>query len=203
MSYYSGSQRENLINIGYRIRVLREEKGVTQDEVAEYMSTPRSTIAKWENGAQNLKSEAIVRLARYFKCSTDYLLLGASAENHEIYSTTGLVDKAVSQLSKYKDIEDMLYDHNEPGPLGLLNEMLSDEDFLTLLYEFVFLRSEWKENQIKVAEQELSKKKTNPRSKERKKAEELLIQLKDQREFLLWKYSHSIDSFIRKLLEVK
>ncbi|MBT9174044.1 MAG: HTH-type transcriptional regulator Xre [Syntrophomonadaceae bacterium] len=203
MSYYSENQKENLIKVGDRLRELREKKGATQDELAEYMEVQRSTVAKWENGAQDFKSAAIVRLARYFNCSIDYLLLGASAETYEIYSTTGLIDAAVSQLGKYKEIEDMLYDRNEPGPLGVLNEMLSDEEFFTLLTEFVLLRAKWKKIQVETAEQELLRKKTEPRSKERKEAGERLIQLKDDGEFLLWKFSRSIDSFTRKLLEVK
>lgn len=83
----------------------------------------------------------------------------------------------------------MLYDRNEPGPLGVLNEMLSDKEFFTLPTEFVLLRAKWK--------------KTEPRSKEHKEAGDRLIQLKDNGEFLLWKYSRSIDSFTRKLLVVK
>lgn len=168
MSYYSASQKENLRNIGFRLKMLREEKQVTQDELADYMKIPRSTIAKWENGAQDLKSEAIVRLARYFNCSTDYILLGASAETHEIYSTTGLVDKAVAELNKYKDIEDMLYDKNEPGPLGLLNEILSEEEFFTLLYEFVLLRAEWKRNIAETAKLEAEKEKNRSPKQEAK-----------------------------------
>jgi transcriptional regulator with XRE-family HTH domain len=203
MSYYSENQKENLTRTGDRLRELREKKGATQDELAEYMKVPRSTVAKWENGAQDFKSESIVRLARYYNCSIDYLLLGASAETYEIYSTTGLVDAAVAELSKYKEIEDMLYDRNEPGPLSLLNEMLSDEEFFALLNEFVLLRAKWKKIQIEIAELELIKKTTEPRSKERKEAGERLIQLKDDEEFLLWKYSHSVDTYIRKLLEAK
>lgn len=200
MSYYSDNQKESLFAIGTRIRELREKKEVTQDDLAEFMKTGRSTIAKWENGAQDFKSEAINRLARYFDCSTDYLLRGASAENHEIYSTTGLTDKSVAQLNNQKDMEDLLFSP-EPGPMSLLNEVLSDGEFYSLLLEFYNLRIAWRKLQIKIAEQELVKMKTEQRNKGYLEVENKLIQLKDNQDFLLWKFAHKLDAFAHKLLE--
>ncbi len=97
----------------------------------------------------------------------------------------------------------MLYDVDDPGPLRTLNEILSDKEFYKLLDDFVILRSNCKKQQIGIAEQELAKQKADPRSKERREANERLTKINEEREFLLWKYSHNIDTYLRKLLEVK
>jgi hypothetical protein len=131
------------------------------------------------------------------------LLRGITPENNDIYTKTGLINAAIEKLQIYKDMQDMLYDVDDPGPLRTLNEILSDKEFYKLLDDFVILRSNCKKQQIGIAEQELAKQKADPRSKERREANERLTKINEEREFLLWKYSHNIDTYLRKLLEVK
>ena len=131
------------------------------------------------------------------------MLRGITPENNDIYTKTGLINAAIEKLQIYKDMQDMLYDVDDPGPLRTLNEILSDKEFYKLLDDFVILRSNCKKQQIGIAEQELAKQKADPRSKERREANERLTKINEEREFLLWKYSHTIDTYLRKLLEVK
>ncbi len=131
------------------------------------------------------------------------MLRGITPENNDIYTKTGLINAAIEKLQIYKDMQDMLYDVDDPGPLRTLNEILSDKEFYKLLDDFVILRSNCKKQQIGIAEQELAKQKADPRSKERREANERLTKINEEREFLLWKYSHNIDTYLRKLLEVK
>lgn len=53
---------------------LREEKGLTQAELALQLHFSLSIVNKWENGKKNPSVEAIKILAKYFKVTTDYLL---------------------------------------------------------------------------------------------------------------------------------
>lgn len=131
------------------------------------------------------------------------MLRGITPENNDIYTKTGLINAAIEKLQIYKDMQDMLYDVDDPGPLRTLNEILSDKEFYKLLDDFVILRSNCKKQQIGIAEQELAKQKADPRSKERREANERLTKINEEREFLLWKSSHNIDTYLRKLLEVK
>lgn len=200
MSYYSENQKDNLRAIGERIQTLRIQKGSTQEEFAAYMDVPRSTVAKWENGAQDFKSEAIDRMATFFDCSIDYLIRGTSAENHDIYATTGLVDSAVKMLSRRKSVEDDFYDGTS-DTIELINLLLSDFKFYSLLTEFNTLRADWNTVQTNLSEQAQIIKNAAPRSEVRRNAEETKKELVERAEFLLWKYEHSLDGYIRGWLE--
>ena len=52
-------------NIGRAIRSIREEKGFSQDELAEIMEVQRSTISKIENGKFSVSIDYIAKFAWY------------------------------------------------------------------------------------------------------------------------------------------
>ena len=56
------------------LRELREEKGLTQVQLAKELHFSLSIVNKWENGKKNPSVEAIKILARFFNVTTDYLL---------------------------------------------------------------------------------------------------------------------------------
>lgn len=49
-----------------RIRALRKEAGVTQDELAGAVGVTRQTILSLENGKYNASLQLAFRIARYF-----------------------------------------------------------------------------------------------------------------------------------------
>ncbi|MBE7075098.1 MAG: helix-turn-helix transcriptional regulator [Clostridiales bacterium] len=57
-----------------RIKELRLENNLTQDALALKTGISQSAIANWENGKKSPSIESIVILAKFFKCSSDYLL---------------------------------------------------------------------------------------------------------------------------------
>ncbi|MDE6059741.1 MAG: helix-turn-helix domain-containing protein [Clostridia bacterium] len=57
-----------------RLKELRIEKGLTQDQLAQETGLSRSAIGFWENGQRIPLASVIVVLAKYFNVSTDYLL---------------------------------------------------------------------------------------------------------------------------------
>ena len=57
-----------------RLKELREDKNISQKEVADAIRTNQSTIARWESGEHFPSSEFLIRLADLFQCTTDYLL---------------------------------------------------------------------------------------------------------------------------------
>lgn len=60
---------------GERIKKLRKEKGMTQQQLGEMLGVQKSAIAKYENGrVPNLKKETISRLAEIFNVTPNYLL---------------------------------------------------------------------------------------------------------------------------------
>ena len=60
---------------GERIKKLRKEKGLTQQQLGEMLGVQKSAIAKYENGrVPNLKKETLSRLAEIFNVTPNYLL---------------------------------------------------------------------------------------------------------------------------------
>ena len=57
-----------------RLREYMTEMGLSQNSLSLNTGIPRSTIKGWFNGIQNPGLEYLVILARFFKCSVDYLL---------------------------------------------------------------------------------------------------------------------------------
>ena len=57
-----------------RIKKLRKEKKLTQQEVADAMGVSRRGFQKWENGDSQLKPDKIQQLEKYIEVSEAYLL---------------------------------------------------------------------------------------------------------------------------------
>ena len=57
-----------------RIRDLREDSDLTQEEVARYLNIRQNTYSQYENGQRQLPLDCLIALAKFYKTSTDYIL---------------------------------------------------------------------------------------------------------------------------------
>ena len=57
-----------------RLRDLREDADLTQNDVAEYLHIKQNTYSQYENGQRQLPISVLIQLARFYKTSTDYIL---------------------------------------------------------------------------------------------------------------------------------
>ena len=57
-----------------RIRDLREDSDLTQQQMAELLSVSQATYSRYESGALDVPSSALITLAQFYKTSVDYLL---------------------------------------------------------------------------------------------------------------------------------
>lgn len=57
-----------------RLRDLREDKDLTQKQVAEYLHIRQNTYCQYESGRRQVPIETLIALAKYYKVSTDYIL---------------------------------------------------------------------------------------------------------------------------------
>ena len=57
-----------------RIRNLREDNDKTQKEVAEYLLCDQSLYSKYERGQRDVPVGIIIKLAKLYNTSTDYIL---------------------------------------------------------------------------------------------------------------------------------
>jgi len=62
------------MRIGEKIQILRKQRDISQEQLAEILNVSRQAISKWETGESMPDIENIVRLSGVFDVSTDYLL---------------------------------------------------------------------------------------------------------------------------------
>lgn len=57
-----------------RLKKLREDKGLTQQDLADIVGTTNKAISTWEQGIKVPRQPRVEKLADYFNVTTDYLL---------------------------------------------------------------------------------------------------------------------------------
>ncbi len=57
-----------------RIRDLREDHDLTQQQVADYLQMKQPQYSRYERGLRDLPTDVLIRLANLYKTSTDYIL---------------------------------------------------------------------------------------------------------------------------------
>lgn len=57
-----------------RLKELREENKLSALALGKIIGVSDSAICNWENDINDIKSEYLIRLAKHFGVSTDYLL---------------------------------------------------------------------------------------------------------------------------------
>lgn len=98
------------MEIGERIKQLRQEKGMTLEEVGNKVGVGKSTVKKWEDGQiANMKRDKILKLANAFQCSPSYLMGyedNLTPNNSELL-TNILYDKDKEFLKYIKKIQNL------------------------------------------------------------------------------------------------
>lgn len=57
-----------------RIRDMREDRDLTQKQLADYLHIRQNTYSQYETGQRQLPLDVLIALARYYKTLADYLL---------------------------------------------------------------------------------------------------------------------------------
>lgn len=57
-----------------RLKKIRGEKGIKQAEIAKFLEIDRTTYSKYETGYSQPDFDTLIKLAKYFDVTTDYLL---------------------------------------------------------------------------------------------------------------------------------
>lgn len=74
------------MTLGENLRLLRREKGLSQEQVAQTLFVARQTISKWENGQAEPGVESLKALAKLYGVSLDRLVGAESSsvpESHQ------------------------------------------------------------------------------------------------------------------------
>lgn len=57
-----------------RLKELREDSDITQEELANYLHIKQNTYSQYENGQRQIPINILISLAKYYNTSTDYIL---------------------------------------------------------------------------------------------------------------------------------
>lgn len=57
-----------------RIRDLREEKDITQTEIAAYLHCSQRVYSNYEKGERDIPTTILIALAKFHNTTTDYIL---------------------------------------------------------------------------------------------------------------------------------
>ena len=63
-----------MYDLGYRIREIRTQRGITQSELAKRINKSKSAVCGYESNAQIPPSEVLVSIATVLNLSLDYLV---------------------------------------------------------------------------------------------------------------------------------
>lgn len=63
-----------MFSFGNRLKDLRLEKGIKQQEIADYLNTSRTNYSNYEREIHQPNFETLKLLAKYYDVTTDYLL---------------------------------------------------------------------------------------------------------------------------------
>ena len=72
------------MTFGEKLKKLRNEKGLTQDELAERIFVTRTAISKWENDKGYPNIDSLKQLSNLFEVSIDELISDSDVENKKL-----------------------------------------------------------------------------------------------------------------------
>lgn len=100
------------MEISEKIKLLRAQKGLTLEQVGDYVGVSKATVLKWENGAiQNMRRDKIIKLAHVLGVTPEYLL-GWETERPAtvripVYGrvAAGIPTEAITDIEDYEEID--------------------------------------------------------------------------------------------------
>ncbi|WP_051197982.1 helix-turn-helix domain-containing protein [Butyrivibrio sp. MB2005] len=101
-------------SIGRKIYNLRKQKGITQNELAQYLFVAPQTISKWESGNGSPDISLIPKIANLFEVSLDYLFDMTDAQ------------RVKDMVLKYSVLKD---DHSFDAASSVIESMLCDSEY--------------------------------------------------------------------------
>ncbi len=97
---------------GKRIQLLRKQKGLSQEELADKLNVSSNTVAKIECGLRRPSVDFVVDLVNFFDTTVDYIILGEEIKKERNYDfLIREIDDKVEQLLALK--ENLLKEKNK------------------------------------------------------------------------------------------
>lgn len=106
----------------------------TYKALGEAVGVRQQTISLYASGQTMPPADVVLRIAKYFGVSMDYLFTGISSDNKEINIELGLSEASIDFLKRARDMFGQVdAKNNQMKTMPYLDELLSDKKF----YEFL------------------------------------------------------------------
>lgn len=114
------------MNIGERIKKLRERQGLTLEQVGQYVGVNKATVQRYETGNIDIKRTTAIKLAEILNTTPAFVMGWTDADSSAEYSREQLNKKELNLLSNYRSM-------NSDGQSALL--ALSETMCVTPMYQ--------------------------------------------------------------------
>jgi transcriptional regulator with XRE-family HTH domain len=118
--------------LGKQLKLLREAKQKSQQEVCSALNIEQSTLANYENGKRVPKIEILIKIAEYYNCSVDFLL-GIEKSGGDNYSDFILDESEFSHEFKCR-IRELMKESNMTSEEFSTKTGLHPEDVDSYIY---------------------------------------------------------------------
>lgn len=137
--------------IGNRIKLLREELGLKQDELAKKISVSPSAIGMYERNLREPNNELTLKFADFFNVSVDYLLGKTDSRKPDDINNLKL---KIPVLGIVKAGYDYLAEENIIGYVTVNDNSLKSDDFFALKVKGNSMVPEIYENDIAIVKKQ-------------------------------------------------
>lgn len=93
------STKEEILS---RIKALREERGLSQSQLADELGIGRTTYLNFETGKTRLFSKNLVALAEYFQLSEEEILCGEKPSEAVLRDVEDFEEKRLALIDEYE-----------------------------------------------------------------------------------------------------
>lgn len=87
-----------MVNMGNKLKNLRKQKRLTQKQVADRIGLAISAVSSYEAGTRYPSYDVLIKLARIYHVSTDYLLGMTDKKELDISGLNNEEEEVISQL---------------------------------------------------------------------------------------------------------
>ena len=84
-----------MLNI--QIRRLRQAQNITQVELAQKLGVTKQSVSNWENDNIQPSVDMLIKIAKCFSVTTDYLL---GIDNRQFIEVSGLTEIQISHINQ-------------------------------------------------------------------------------------------------------
>jgi transcriptional regulator with XRE-family HTH domain len=106
-----------------RVKELRKQKHITQEELGKVLDIQKAAISKYENGRAEPSTEVLKKMSAYFGVSIDYLLGNSTSKEIPNSNLPPLTPKDERDIAR--DLENMIESLDGSAAMGSTED---DED---------------------------------------------------------------------------